>query len=306
MTLFKKSKIYTMRNFFCFVLFSVFSLVNAQEFKSDITINAEQTGQPNLSIFKTLEIALEEFINKKKWTDTEYLPQERIDCNFFINITTYDNNFFEATIQVQASRPVYKSGYSSSIANFNDSDFSFEYLEYSPLIYSENSDQGNLVSVISYYLYTVLALEADTFKMMGGTDYYQQAKQIVNTAQTGGGQGWSAASGNQSRFRYNDDMLSGIFKEYREALYTYHMKGLDVMESDTKSAKKAIIESLESLQKMNRKRPNSYVMRTFFDAKYNEITRLLSGGPKMNIADTLELLKNISPTYSQDWLTITY
>ena len=294
-----------MRNFFCFVFLCIFSLVNAQEFNSDVTINAEQTGQPNLSIFKTLETALEEYINKNKWTDTEYLPQERIDCNFFINVTTYDNNSFDATIQVQASRPVYNSGYKTSIANFNDKDFSFQYLEYEPLIFNVNADQGNLISVVTYYLYTVLALEADTFKMRGGTEYYQQAKQIVNIAQTGGGQGWSASSGSQSRFRFNDDMLSGIFNEYREALYNYHMKGLDFMESDAKSAKKSIIESLDAMQKMSRKRPNSYVMRTFFDAKYNEITRLLSGGPKMNIADTIELLKNIAPTYAQDWLTIT-
>lgn len=294
-----------MRNFFCFVLLGLFSFVNAQEFNSDVTINAEQTGQPNLSIFKTLETALEEFINKNKWTETEYLPQERIDCNFFINLTSYNNNIFDGTIQVQASRPVYNSGYKSSIANFNDKDLSFEYLEYAPLVFNINSNQGNLISVITYYLYTVLALDADTFKEMGGTEYYQQAKQIVNIAQTSGGKGWSASSGTQSRFRYNDDMLTGIFKEYRQVLYNYHMKGLDVMESNNKEAKKSIIKDLETLQVMNRKRPNSYVMRTFFDTKYNEIARILSGGPKMNIADTVELLKNIAPTYAQDWLSIT-
>ena len=294
-----------MRNFFCYVLLLGFiSFVNGQEFNSDITINAEQTGQPNLSIFKTLETTLEEFINKNKWTDTEYLPQERIDCNFFINVTSYNNNFFDATIQVQASRPVYDSGYKTSIANFNDKDFSFEYLEYQPLVFNVNSNQGNLISVITYYLYTVLALEADTFEEMGGTEYYQQAKQIVNIAQTGGGKGWSASSGTQSRFRYNDDMLTGIFKEYRQVLYNYHMKGLDVMSSNTKDSKKAIIESLELLEKMNRKRQNSYVLSTFFDSKYNEIIRILSGGPKVNISDTIEMLKNISPRYLQDWLTI--
>ena len=139
---------------------------------------------------------------------------------------------------------------------------------------------------------------------MGGTEYYQKAKQIVNIAQTSGGQGWSPSSGTQSRFRYNDDMLTGIFKEYREALYNYHINGLDVMSSSTKDGKKAIIETIESLKQMNKKRPNSYVMRTFFDAKYNEIARVLSGGPKVNIADTVESLKNLAPTYAQDWLAI--
>ena len=146
--------------------------------------------------------------------------------------------------------------------------------------------------------------DSDTFKELGGSDYFQKAKEVVNIAQTTGEKGWTASSGTSSRFRYNDDMLSGIFREYRMALYTYH-RGLDIMESDAKEAKKAIIGSIDTLKSMNRKRPNSYVLRTFFDSKYNEITRLLSGGPKVNISDTVETLKNLAPTYAKDWLTIT-
>lgn len=293
-----------MRNFFCLLFLSVVSLSYSQEFNVDVTLNVEQTEQPNLSIFKNLETALEEFINKNKWTDVEYLPQERIECNLFFTISNYNNNFFEGTLQVQASRPVYNSGYKTSIANFNDKDISFEYLEFQPLIFNPNADEGNLLSIITYYLYTVLGLDADTFKELGGSDYFQKAKEVVNIAQTGGQKGWTPSSGTSSRFRYNDDMLSGIFREYRMALYSYH-KGLDIMESDAKGAKKSIIESLETLKSMNRKRPNSYVLRTFFDSKYNEITRLLSGGPKVNIADTVETLKNLAPAYAQDWSSIT-
>jgi len=294
-----------MRNFFCLLFLYVVSLSNAQEFNSDVIINAEQTGQPNLAIFKTLETSLEEFINKNKWTDNDYLPQERIDCNFVINITSFNNSSFDGTLQVQASRPVYNSGYKTSIANFDDTDFSFEYLEFQPLIANINGDEGNLLSVVTYYLYTILGLQADSFSELGGTQYHQQAKQIVNIAQTNGGKGWTASSGRISRFRYNDDLLSGIFKEYRKVLYDYHFKGLDVMESDPKQAKKTIIATIDALKTMNNKRPNSYVLRTFFYGKYNEITRILSGGPKMNVAETVEILTDISPTYTKDWLTIT-
>ena len=294
-----------MRNLICLLFLSISSLISGQEFNTDVTINAEQTGQPNLSIFKTLETSLEDFINNNRWTNTEYLPQERIDCNFFINLTSYTNSSFEGTIQIQASRPVYNSGYKSSIANFNDKDLFFEYVEYQPFLLNVESDQGNLLAVITFYLYTILGLDADSFKLMAGTPHYQKAKQIVNIAQTGGYSGWKASSGTQSRYRYNDDILSGIFRSYRESLYNYHMKGLDLMSSDAKEAKKGIIESIATLQIMNRKRPNSYVLRTFFDAKYNEITRILSGGPKLNIAETVQTLKNIAPTYAQDWLSIT-
>ncbi len=293
-----------MRNFFCFILLSVCTLVAAQEFNSDVTINAEQTGQPNLSIFKTLETSLEEYINNNKFTNTEYLPQERIDCNFFINVTAYNDTSFDASIQIQASRPVYNSGYKSSIVNFNDKDFSFEYVEFQPFDFNVESDQGNLLAVINYYLYTVLGLDADSFKKNSGTIHFQRAKQIVNIAQTGGFPGWQQSNDTQSRYRYNDDLLSGVFKGYREAFYNYHSKGLDLMVSDTKEAKKIIISSIEELRLINNKRPNSYVLRTFFDAKNNEITRILSGGPRVNIDNTIQTLKSIAPTYAQDWLSI--
>lgn len=291
---------------FCYLLFFFFaSVLSAQEFICEVSINAEQTGQPNLSVFKTLETALSEFINNTKWTQTTYKSEERIPCAIFINITSYDTNTsFQASIQVQASRPVFGSNYKTTIANFNDTDFNFEYLAFQPLVYNENGDQGNLVAVISYYLYTILGLEADTLEELGGTEFYKKAKQIVNIAQASGSAGWSPASGTQSRFRWNDDILSGIFNDFRKSLYTYHLKGLDIMSTDIKAGKESIINSLNELKKVNQSRPNSYVLRTFFDAKSTEISRILSGGPKLNISKTVDLLRSISPTYAKDWEAI--
>ncbi len=293
------------------IIVSIFCILSfftafSQEFVAEVTVNAEQTGQPNRPIFKTLENALEDFINDTKWTDAEYLPQERINCNFFINLTGFSGNSFQGSLQVQASRPIFKSGYSSTIANFNDKNVSFEYLEFQPLVYNENTDSGDLVNLVTYYLYTILGIDGDTFENLGGTDFHQKAKQIVNVAQVTGATGWSVASGTQSRFKWNDDILSGIFIEFRELLYNYHFKGLDVMEKNQKEGKKAIIEALSGFESLNKKRPNSFVMRSFFDAKAIEISRILSGGPKVNIAETVELLQNIAPSYKQDWESITF
>lgn len=290
----------------CILCFLSFLGGLAQEFVAEVTVNAEQTGQPNRPIFKTLENAIEEFINNTKWTTVEYLPQERITCNFFLNLTSFSGNSFQGSLQIQASRPVFKSGYNTTIVNFNDKDISFEYLEFQPLVYNENSDSGNLVNFITYYLYTILGIDGDTFANLGGTEYHQIAKQIVNVAQVTGATGWSASSGTQSRFKWNDDILSGIFIEYRELLYKYHFNGLDIMEKNQKDAKKGILEALEGFKSLNKKRPNSFVMRTFFDAKAIEISRLLSGGPKVNIAETVDMLQNIAPSYKQDWESIQF
>jgi len=259
-----------------------------------------------LQVFKTLERSLTEFINNTKWTEVDYRTEERIDCSFFINIVSYDNDAFVATIQVQASRPVYGSGYTTTIFNVNDKQFNFNYLEFQPLNYNPNNYDSNLISVLAYYLYTILGVDADTFELNSGTSYFQEAKGIVGNAQTSNTLGWNLQDGPQSRFKFNDDLLSGTYDGYREAMYKYHREGLDVMYNNVKKGKETITESMKSLQELHNVRPNSYVMRVFFDAKADEISSVLSGGPSVNIAETVQVLNRIAPTYAENWKDIKF
>ncbi|WP_299220655.1 DUF4835 family protein [uncultured Aquimarina sp.] len=280
--------------------------LSAQEFNATVVVNAEQTGNPNLQVFKTLERSVTEFINNTKWTELEYRTEERIDCSFFINILGNTNDNFSATIQVQASRPVYGASYKTTILNINDKQFNFNYLEFQPLNYNPNNYESNLISVVAFYLYTILGVDADTFKLNSGTNYYQEAKNIVNNAQGSNTLGWNGQDGAQTRFRLNDDLLSGTFDGYRTALYTYHREGLDIMNNDLKKGKESILESMKTLESMHRTRPNSYIMRVFFDAKADEVSGILSGGPSLNIAETMAILGRIAPTYTSNWAEIKF
>ncbi len=289
-----------------FIILAFNCNVYTQEFDAKVVVNAEQTGNPNLQVFKTLERSLTEFVNNSKWTTTDYRTEERINCSFFITIINYDNDAFNATIQVQASRPVYGSNYATTIFNVNDRQFNFNYLEFQPLNYNPNNFESNLISVVSFYLYMILGVDADTFELNRGTNYYQEAKNIVGNAQSSGALGWNAQDGNQSRFRLNDDLLSGTFDGYRSAMYTYHREGLDVMYNNVKKGKQTITEAMESLEKMHNVRPNSYIMRVFFDAKAEEISNILSGGPSINISETVQILNRIAPTYTDNWKDIKF
>jgi len=278
----------------------------SQEFNATVVVNAERTGNPNLQVFKTLERSLTEFVNNTKWTSVDYRTEERINCSFFINIASYDNDAFTATLQVQASRPVYGSNYTTSTFNINDKQFNFSYLEFQPLNYNPNSYESNLISVLSFYLYMILGVDADTFELNSGTDYFKEAKNIVGNAQSNGTLGWSPNDGSQSRFRLNDDLLSGTFDGYRSAMYSYHRDGLDVMHNNIKKGKETITKAMKSLEEMHNVRPNSYIMRVFFDSKANEISDVLSGGPSVNIADTIQILNRIAPTYVDNWKDIKF
>lgn len=282
-------------------LFFCVSLVSAQELNCEVIINADQTGQSNLTVFKTLQTSLSEFVNKTTWTGATYQNQERINCSIFINISSFDNETFTGTIQVQSSRPVFGSSLISPVFNFNDEQFTFNYREFEPLNYSENAYSSNLVSVISYYVYTILGLDADTFQLEGGTPFYEEANRIVTTAQQGNSSGWRGSDGTRSRYRLNADLLSNAFLGYRTSLYQYHRLGLDIMHKDVVEGKQVVAASILNLKKMSESRPNSLLMRVFFDAKAQEIEQIFSGGPSVPVTELKEALNRIAPLYAENW-----
>ena len=291
------------------LLVSIFFITlfsNAQELNCTISINAEQTGQPNLQVFRTLESQLLDFVNTTSWTDKEYKNQERIDCNMSIIITEFDSNIYNATIQIQASRPIYNSSYSSPIYNYNDKQFGFVYSEFEPLNFNINNFDSNLISVIAFHVYTILGLDADTFEENGGEQYFDIAKQIVNTAASGGSKGWKSTDGNQSRFRFNDALVSQVYKEFHSAMYTYHRLGLDLMTTSQKEAKQNIVNAIAILKTINDRRPNSFLLRTFFDAKSDEIQSIFSDGPAVDITTLITNLNRMAPTKRSNWAEIKY
>lgn len=278
----------------------------AQELNCTVTIDAAQTGQPNLQVFRTLETQLKEFVNNTKWTNKVYKNQERIDCNMSLVINNFDGDSFSGSLQIQSSRPIFDSTYDSPVYNYFDRQVSFKYKEYEPLNFNINSAESNLVSVIAFHVYTIIGLDADTYVSGGGEPFFEIAKQITNTAAGGNYAGWKAKDGNQSRYQYNDALLSSVYKEFHQALYEYHIKGMDVMASDPKQAKEKIAQAINLLKGINDRRPNSFLVRTFFDAKSDEIQSIFSGGPQVNIVQLVENLNRMAPTKRSNWEEIKF
>lgn len=288
-------------------VFLFFSLgVNAQEMNCRITINAEQTGMADLQIFRTLERELTEFVNDTKWTDKVFANQERIECSMVIIVNSYNSDNFSASIQIQASRPVFGSSYNSPIYNYNDRQFDFTYREFQPLNFNANVYSTNLISVIAFHVYTIIGLDASTFSPNGGDEYFAIAKQIVNTAASGNSPGWKPADGQQTRYQFNDALLSPVFKEFHTVMYDYHRKGMDLMSENQKDAKINIASAVNKLKQINDTRPNSFLLRTFFDAKAEEIEGVFSGGPSVPVDELVQNLNRISPTKRTNWQKIKF
>src|SRR6187431_2950916 len=163
-----------------FVLFLFFScgLIQAQQLNCTVTLNTQKISNANQQVFKTLETAINEFVNKTDWTGQLLSQKEKVNCSMYITISSYSSDQFVANIQVQSSRNIFNSTYSSPVLNINDKDFTFNDTEFENLTYIATSYDSNLVSVLSFYCYVILGMDADTFIPMFGDRYYKEAISI--------------------------------------------------------------------------------------------------------------------------------
>ena len=291
-------------NFLILLLLFYLSPLKAQELDAQVIINSDLVNQTNQQIFKTLERSLSEFINTQVWSNKEFLNSEKITCSFIFNLSGYSNDQFEATLQVQSQRPVFDSNYDSPTLNFLDKDVVFSYQEFQPLFFNKSRFESNLVSLISFYANIIIGLDADSFELKGGDRFFEQAFQIVNLAQITSRKGWKPSDGRRNRFWLIDSLRSNSFREYRIVFYSYHREGLDQMTSNPKIGKIALMKSIQKLEPLFERRPNTFLIQIFFDAKVEEIVNLFREGPKVDFKKTENILKKIAPFFGGRWKQI--
>ena len=290
-------------SFFFLVLLSYSTY--SQELNCTVTVNFDQIPGSNRSVFRTLEKSIREFVNQKKWTDKEVKSQERINCAMNIILTKWENNTFEASIQVQSTRPVFNTSYESPLLNIRDNDFNFRYNEFDQLIYNPTRFDSNLVSTIAFYVYIILGVDGDSFANNGGQKYLLEAQNAMLQAQQSGSGAWTNQVGETNRFMLIENLLSPNLRTYRSVIYNYHKNGLDKLAKDKLRAKQTIENNLIRLERIFNKSIANYLLRVFFDAKVDEIINLYSDGPRTrSFQRTLQVLQRISPNNSNRWRKI--
>ncbi|MDQ3550495.1 MAG: DUF4835 family protein [Bacteroidota bacterium] len=243
-------------------------------------------------VFQTLQTALTNFLNTRKWTSQTYQPHEKIKCNFLVNIDQeVGQNVYKASLTVQAARPVFNSTYESPLLNLQDNDVVFRYIEFQPVEFNENRVQGNdplsanLTAVLAYYVNIILGLDHASFSPRGGDLYFQKAQTIVNNApESRDVSGWKAFDGQRNRFRMVENLTDNRFTLIHDALYTYYRLGLDQLTENEEEARNGVLNALNYLTTLNKDQPNSMIMQVFFQGKSNEIAKLFSkGNPEMKV-----------------------
>ena len=294
-----------MRRILLFFIFLSSITISSQELNCQVTVNFDQVSGSNRQVFTTLETAISEFVNQKKWTDKTVKSQERINCAINIIITKRDNNLFEGSIQIQSTRPVFGTSYETPILNIRDNDFNFKYNEFDQFIYNPTRFDSNLISTIVFYTYVILGVDADSFALNGGETYLKEAENVTLQAQQSGLAAWSNQVGVQNRFQMIDNLLSPGLNQFRSVLYTYNRKGLDELTVDAKIAKQNLENTIITLDRLFNKVIGNPLLRLFFDAKADEIVNLYSDGPNTRSKQRLlAVLQKISPNNSSKWRKI--
>jgi hypothetical protein len=286
-----------MKKIFLYILLTTFGFrTMAQDLNARVQVLSPKISGTNKRIFQTLETAMKDFLNGRKWSADPILPQERIDCNFVLNITNWDGSSnFSGELQVQSSRPVFNSTYSSTLINLNDKDVDFIYNEGQTIDYTDQSFQSNLSSIMAFYAYIIIGLDYDSFSLDGGSPYYAAAQTVINNAQTGSYRGWKAFDGNVNRYWLSENLNNKLYEPLRSFIYDYHRNGLDVMSDNVAKGRKEISSILPSLQQINRQRVGSMLPLIFYTAKSDELVSLYSKAEPQERLQAMNILVQADP-----------
>jgi hypothetical protein len=277
----------------------------AQEFICQVQVNAPQVEGSERKVFQTLQQSIYEFINNRKWTNYVYRPEERIECSILITISDrLSSDQFKGKINIIVQRPVYKTSYNTTLLNYLDKDFDFKYVEFEPLDYNDDTYTSNLTSVLAYYVYIMLAVDADSFSKFGGTPYYEKARAVVNAAQNAPERGWKAFESMKNRYWLVENMLNSAYSPLREGIYQYHRLGLDIMTDNLDLGRSAINDCLENFQRAGREKPGLFTLQLMMDAKRDELMNVYSQASPMDKTKAVNILKELDPANSSKYQQI--
>lgn len=298
------------KTLFLALLFSLSAATKAQELNAKVTVVANRIGNTvNRSTFLTLQTALNNFLNNRKWSADSYAPNEKIDCNFLLNLDqTSEQNVYSASLTIQAARPVFNTSYLSPLINFKDDNVIFKYIEFQIMEFNDNRVGGNdalvanLTAVLAYYANLIIAFDKLSFAPKGGDAYFLKAQNIVNNAPDGRGiSGWKAFDGIRNRYWLVENMLNSRYNIMHDVYYNYYRQGMDKFYEDENAARTELLNVLNLLTNFNNENPNTMINQFFFQGKSQELIKIFSKANPADKSRASELLQKLDITNSSTY-----
>jgi hypothetical protein len=286
--------------FFLLVFFT--STLPAQELRARVSVVSNRVGNNvDKKAFQTLQTALNDFVNNRKWSSDTYSANEKIDCSFLLNLeSTGDPDVYKASLTIQSGRPVFNSSYSSPVINYQDNDIVFKYIEFQQLEFNDTRISGtdalvsNLTAVFAYWINMILGFDYDSFSPRGGNIYFQKAQNIINNAPEGRNiSGWKAFDGTRNRYWLAENLLNSKYTIFHDAIYDYYRLGMDKLYDQEATARTQILNVLNLLNTFNIQNANTMILQFFFQAKTQELIQIFSKANPADKSKALDFLKRL-------------
>ncbi|MEM7371732.1 MAG: DUF4835 family protein [Bacteroidota bacterium] len=285
----------------CVLLLSVMILPTsglAQELLCNVSIDASRI-QSDRTVFDDMRENLSRYMNFNKWTNDEFQGEERIRCNMQIIVTSRPSpDYFVCNLNLQVYRPTYNATYETVSVLVADNKFSFRYVPFQQMTFVENTYNDNLTALLNYYAYVILGFDYATYSPNGGVPFFQKAQEIVNLATSASNeQGWNAneGTGNRNRYWLIENLLNSRYKGFHTVLYKYHRQGLDQMESKPDQARRAMMDTMREMQRLNRTNPLLRLTVLFFDTKDDELVKVFKNAFVNDKKEFLAIMQDVNP-----------
>lgn len=269
--------------------------VSAEELNCKVEINSDQVEGSSKQVFQTLEAAINEYMNTNKWSNAQFSANEKIECRLFFTIKSYMDGVMKGDLQIQSTRPVYNSSYTTTLINFKDTKIEFGYTENEQLRFSESTMESQLTAILNFYAYLILAIDFDSFALHGGDFFYEKAANVVQMAQSSGETGWKAFEDTKNRSAVLNAFTEPSTKGFRDMIYQYHRNGLDEMALSPDKGRAAINASLDYLPKIHDVAPLSVGLSIFKDSKLDELVNVYSKATQSERDKAYDILQPIYP-----------
>ncbi len=280
-----------MKLLFFFILCSTVGA--AQELDCDVTVNMEKLPSAARNNLISFEADVKRYLNNTQFT-FEDLSGERIKCtvNIFFETVSGENRY-SARAFVGSLRPVYvgndKSTKTTPIIRVLDERWDFTYLPYQSMVHDDFRFDP-LTDFLDFYAYLIIGFDLETYAELSGTRVLQKALNIANQAGSSAfSRDWQPSQ-TYSRSSIADELMNNRYQPFRLAFFSFHFDGIDLLATEQQKGLENMLTAIETISDLRIKQdPRSVLVRTFFEAKYQEIAEVFLRYPDRSVYNRLSI-----------------
>ncbi len=272
--------------------------LHAQELMATVGIQTGRLGSGEAETFVQLKNDLADLLNRTRWSDYLFSPEERIPCHFFLDIQSRtDGGEYRAHLHVTAQRPVYGSTYRSQLLDVWDREVNFHYRPFEQIRFQSERLTHNLTAVIGYYANLIIALNMDSFGELAAT---ADLKRLAELQRSAAGrvewEGWRTDELSMNRSKWVQWLTVSETVFIRKDWYRYHRMILDRMTVNPMACRIELLEMLESWSAAVVTRGRNRLFRLWGENKLTEIAGMMQQASREEKLRAYNALYSLFPT----------